>query len=223
MALRVEDTDSPDRWSVSGRGELHLGILIETMRREGYEFQVSQPQVIFRTIDGTPSEPYETLVLDVPEVSVGSCIEKLGMRKAEMQNMETTNDGRTQLEFVVPAAHAQADLNVSTPAVRTLTGRMESRHAQLSKYYDSGAVGLTSEGLVELRDANAVALAERNQVKKLVADENSDRDALYREIASANGHPEWEADIRSTFAARWVANARSGWWYRSAAGQWSQK
>ena len=60
VALRVEDTDSPDRWAVSGRGELHLGILIETMRREGYEFQVSQPQVIFRTIDGTPSEPFET-------------------------------------------------------------------------------------------------------------------------------------------------------------------
>lgn len=103
VALRVEDTDSPDRWAVSGRGELHLGILIETMRREGYEFQVSQPQVIFRTIDGTPSEPYETLVLDVPEESVGACIEKLGIRKAEMQNMENTNDGRTQLEFVVPS------------------------------------------------------------------------------------------------------------------------
>jgi GTP-binding protein len=103
VALRVEDTDSPDRWAVSGRGELHLGILIETMRREGYEFQVSQPQVIFRTIDGTPSEPFETLVLDVPEEAVGSCIEKLGVRKAEMQNMENTNDGRTQLEFVVPS------------------------------------------------------------------------------------------------------------------------
>ena len=103
VALRVEDTDSPDRWAVSGRGELHLGILIETMRREGYEFQVSQPQVIFRNIDGTPHEPFETLVLDVPEESVGSCIEKLGIRKAEMQNMENTNDGRTQLEFVVPS------------------------------------------------------------------------------------------------------------------------
>jgi len=103
VALRVEDTDSPDRFAVSGRGELHLGILIETMRREGYEFQVSQPQVIFRTIDGTPSEPYETLVMDVPEESVGGCIEKLGVRKGEMQNMENTNDGRTQLEFVVPS------------------------------------------------------------------------------------------------------------------------
>ena len=103
VALRVEDTDSPDRFAVSGRGELHLGILIETMRREGYEFQVSQPQVIFRTIDGTPCEPFETLVLDVPEESVGSCIERLGTRKGEMQNMETGEDGRTQLEFVVPS------------------------------------------------------------------------------------------------------------------------
>ena len=103
VALRVEDTDSPDRFAVSGRGELHLGILIETMRREGYEFQVSQPQVIFRTIDGTPCEPFETLVLDVPEASVGSCIERLGTRKGEMQNMETGEDNRTQMEFVVPS------------------------------------------------------------------------------------------------------------------------
>ncbi len=103
VALRVEDTDSPDRFAVSGRGELHLGILIETMRREGYEFQVSQPQVIFRTIDEINCEPVETLVMDVPEESVGSCIEKLGSRKGEMQNMETGSDGRTQLEFVVPS------------------------------------------------------------------------------------------------------------------------
>ena len=103
VALRVEDTDSPDRFAVSGRGELHLGILIETMRREGFEFQVTQPQVIFRTIDGTPCEPVETLVMDVPETAVGSCIEKLGVRRGEMQNMETGNDGRTQLEFVVPS------------------------------------------------------------------------------------------------------------------------
>ncbi len=103
VALRVEETDSPDRFSVSGRGELHLGILIETMRREGYEFQVSQPQVIFRTIDGTPCEPVETLVIDVPEQSVGSCIEKLGVRRGEMQNMDVGKDGRTQLEFIVPS------------------------------------------------------------------------------------------------------------------------
>nr|YP_002048923.1 tyrosine binding protein [Paulinella chromatophora]ACB42713.1 tyrosine binding protein [Paulinella chromatophora] len=103
VALRVEDTDSPDKFAVSGRGELHLGILIETMRREGYEFQVSQPQVIFRTIEDTLCEPVEILVMDVPEEAVGACIEKLGVRKAEMQNMETGIDGRTQLEFIVPS------------------------------------------------------------------------------------------------------------------------
>jgi len=103
VALRVEPTDTPDKFSVSGRGELHLGILIETMRREGYEFQVSQPQVIFREISGQPCEPYELLVLDVPDGSVGSCIERLGQRKGEMQNMMAGGNGRTQLEFIIPA------------------------------------------------------------------------------------------------------------------------
>ncbi|WP_449274603.1 translational GTPase TypA [Kovacikia minuta] len=103
VALRVEETDSPDKFLVSGRGELHLGILIETMRREGYEFQVSQPQVIYREVNGQPCEPYETLVLDVPEEGVGSCIERLGQRKGEMQDMQVGANGRTQLEFVIPA------------------------------------------------------------------------------------------------------------------------
>ncbi|MCU0523599.1 MAG: translational GTPase TypA [Elainella sp. Prado103] len=103
VALRVEETDSPDKFLVSGRGELHLGILIETMRREGYEFQVSQPQVIYREVNGQPCEPFEQLVLDVPEESVGGCIERLGQRKGEMQDMQVGGNGRTQLEFVIPA------------------------------------------------------------------------------------------------------------------------
>lgn len=103
VALRVEESDSPDRFLVSGRGELHLGILIETMRREGYEFQVSQPQVIYREVSGQPCEPYECLVLDVPEEGVGGCIERLGQRQGEMQNMLVSANGRTQLEFTIPA------------------------------------------------------------------------------------------------------------------------
>jgi GTP-binding protein len=103
VALRVEETDSPDRFAVSGRGELHLGILIENMRREGYEFQVSQPQVIYREVAGQPCEPFEYLVLDVPEEGVGGCIERLGQRKGEMQDMQVGIHGRSQLEFVIPA------------------------------------------------------------------------------------------------------------------------
>ncbi|ERN40791.1 GTP-binding protein TypA/BipA [Rubidibacter lacunae KORDI 51-2] len=103
VALRVEDGDTPDKFAVAGRGELHLGILIENMRREGYEFQVSQPQVIFREVNGKPYEPFEYLVLDVPEDAVGGCIERLGERKGEMQNMQMAGGGRSQLDFTIPA------------------------------------------------------------------------------------------------------------------------
>jgi len=126
------------------------------------------------------------------------------------------------LDFIVPAAHAQADINISTPAIRQITSSMESRHAQLRKYYDSGAIGLTDSGLIEVRDQNAIPLPERNTVRQLVAQENQDRNNLYREIASANGHPEWESDIRKTFAERWIQRAASGWYYQQGGG-WKQK
>jgi uncharacterized protein YdbL (DUF1318 family) len=127
------------------------------------------------------------------------------------------------LDFVVPAAHAQADIDISSPAIRALTASMKARAGDLDPFFSSGAVGLTADGLVEIRDANAVPLADRNRVRKLVADENADRNSLYREIATANGNPGWEADIRSTFAQRWIANARAGWYYKSGAGAWKKK
>jgi uncharacterized protein len=127
------------------------------------------------------------------------------------------------LDFVIPAAHAQADIDISSPAIRKLTGSMKSRAGQLDPFFGTGAIGLTADGLVEIRDANAVPLADRNRVRKLVADENADRNSLYSEIASANGHPEWEADIRKTFAERWIANARTGWYYKTGAGAWTKK
>lgn len=127
------------------------------------------------------------------------------------------------LDFFFTPAHAQnADLNISTPAIRQLTASMEARHADLKKYYDSGAVGLTANGLIDVRDLNLVPLPERTAARKLVADENADRNKLYREIAVANGHPEWEADIRSTFAQRWVQRAATGWYYQDG-GAWKQK
>jgi GTP-binding protein len=152
VALRVEETDSPDKFLVSGRGELHLGILIETMRREGYEFQVSQPQVIYREVNGQPCEPYETLVLDVPEESVGSCIERLGQRKGEMQDMQVGANGRTQLEFVIPArgligfrgefmrlTRGNGIMNHSFLDYRTISGEIEARRNGVLIAFEEGS------------------------------------------------------------------------------------
>lgn len=151
VALRVEETDSPDKYLVSGRGELHLGILIETMRREGYEFQVSQPQVIYREVNGQPCEPYETLVLDVPEEAVGSCIERLGQRKGEMQDMQVGANGRTQLEFVIPArgligfrgefmrmTRGEGIMNHSFLDYRPLSGEIEARRNGVLIAFEEG-------------------------------------------------------------------------------------
>ena len=103
VSLRVTDTDSADSFEVAGRGELHLSILIETMRREGFEFQVSKPQVLFKEIDGVQCEPIEHLVVDVPDEYTGAVMEKLGNRKAEMANMQPVSQGYTRLEFKIPA------------------------------------------------------------------------------------------------------------------------
>ncbi|MFJ7970609.1 translational GTPase TypA [Psychrobacillus sp. NPDC096389] len=103
VSLRVDDTESPDAWIVSGRGELHLSILIENMRREGFELQVSKPKVIIREIDGKKCEPIERVQIDVPEDSVGSIIESMGTRKGEMTDMINNGNGQVRLIFMVPA------------------------------------------------------------------------------------------------------------------------
>ncbi|WP_178861896.1 translational GTPase TypA [Thiomicrorhabdus cannonii] len=103
VALRVEDTEDANRFRVSGRGELHLSVLIETMRREGFEMGISRPEVIFREIDGEIQEPYENLTVDVPEESQGTIMEKLGMRKAEMVDMVPDGHGRVRIDFVIPS------------------------------------------------------------------------------------------------------------------------
>jgi len=103
VALRVDETDSPDAFIVSGRGELHLGILIENMRREGFELQVSKPEVIVKEENGIKVEPYERLLIDVPEESMGAVMESLGTRKAEMVNMINNGTGQVRLEFIIPA------------------------------------------------------------------------------------------------------------------------
>jgi uncharacterized protein len=125
------------------------------------------------------------------------------------------------LDVLIPAAQAaDVDIDISSAPVRKIRDSMAARHHQLAPYYDSGAIGLTRDALIDVRDLSAVALAERNSLRKLVADENADRQALYREIARANGHPEWEADIRQVFAKRWIDKKRPGWYYVGPDGQW---
>ncbi|MDD2684672.1 MAG: YdbL family protein [Gallionella sp.] len=114
------------------------------------------------------------------------------------------------------------DLEVNSPGVNAIKQSMQARHAQLAPHYASGAVGISADGMVALRDAGAVPLAQRQAVNALVAAENQDRNALYAEIANANGHPEWQAEIRSTFAQRWVQRAQPGWWVQQG-GSWSRK
>jgi uncharacterized protein len=123
----------------------------------------------------------------------------------------------------VSAFAQQADLEINTPAISALKGSMQARHNALVAHYTSGAVGLTKDGLVAMREATAVPLAQRTAVTSAIADENKDRNALYAEIARANNHPDWETQVRSTFAERWVSKAQAGWYYQNASGAWTKK
>lgn len=125
----------------------------------------------------------------------------------------------------VGVAHAQSpDIDINTPQIQSIKERMAQRQREhLAAWFDAGAIGFSNDGLVEIRDRSAVSLSDRRNLERVVGEENSDRNAVYREIAIANGHPEWEDDIRKTFARQWIANARSGWYYQTQDGNWTQK
>jgi len=125
----------------------------------------------------------------------------------------------------IGSAQAQSapDISIKTPAIQAIQSRMESRFSSsLRAGFDSGALGFTSDGLVSLRDPSKVELKDRVALNTAVADDNRDRKAVYREVAVANGHPEWEEQIRGVFAKQWISSARAGWWYQSG-GAWKQK
>jgi len=143
--------------------------------------------------------------------------------QSRIQPRELTSAVIVLLDWFVSPAQANADISVNTPAIQQLKASMEKRHQKLAPYYKSGAIGMTDNGEIVVRDQKLVPMKDRNAIKGLVSKENGDRSALYKEIANANGHPEWEAEIRSTFAKRWVGNAPAGWWYQSKQGAWKQK
>jgi len=129
------------------------------------------------------------------------------------------------VDFLVSDAQAQqAEIEINTPQINAIKARMaERQRMHLDALFDAGAIGFSSDGLVTIRDRSAVSLSERRSLESVVADENRDRKAVYREIAVANGHPEWEQDIQQTFAQEWARNARRGWYYQDSGGAWKQK
>ena len=152
--------------------------------------------------------------------------DKPGGQSASLAPMRLMDSRIDWLSLVgIGAAHAQAqpDISLKTPAIQAIQARMAGRFdAELRAAFDAGALGFGSDGTIVVRDAAQLALKDRVAVNQAVAEDNRDRKAVYREVAVANGHPEWEAQIREVFAKQWVASARSGWWYQSG-GSWKQK
>jgi uncharacterized protein YdbL (DUF1318 family) len=144
----------------------------------------------------------------------------------------SADDGGTPLaarvlDALIPAANAaeaQPNIKIQTPEIEAIQERMRDRyHASLDALLDSGAVGFTHDGMVAVHDASKAPLSQRAQMNSVVADENRDRAAMYRQIAIANGHPEWESQIRQSFAGQWIGRAHSGWYYQNASGKWVKK
>jgi uncharacterized protein YdbL (DUF1318 family) len=160
-------------------------------------------------------------------------VEKVIGDEAQQAQPEQPNDGGgmalrfdpLMLVGISPAyAQGAPDITIKTPAIQAIQARMESRFdASLRAGFDSGALGFTRDGLVVVRDAAKLQLKDRVGVNQAVADDNRDRKAVYREVAVANGHAEWESQIRNVFAKQWIDSARGGWWYQDSSGGWKQK
>jgi len=156
VALRVEETDDPDKFRVSGRGELHLGVLIENMRREGFELAVSRPEVIMKMIDGVKQEPYENVTIDVEEQHQGSVMEKMGERKADMTNMSPDGKGRVRLDYVVPS-RGLIGFRSEFLTMTSGTGLMYSSFSHYGEF-KGGSIGNRINGVL-ISNAQGKALA----------------------------------------------------------------
>jgi uncharacterized protein YdbL (DUF1318 family) len=130
---------------------------------------------------------------------------------------------KTLTIIITPAQAAEADLEIDSADIRKLRAGMKTRFATLEPFYNQGFIGIKKDGFIGVKDASSIPLKDRNTVNQLVSAENNDREALYRAIANANGHPDWLDQIKSTFAARWVSNAQAGWWYEVSSNNWKQK
>ena len=205
---------------------LVLGLLAACVTVNVYFPAAAAEQAADRIIDTVTTQPPATKPPESeqkttqPQTPPNSQV----LRKAEQPVLMAA--AGALLDLLVPVAEAQANpnLDVSDPQIRAVTASMQQRFGSMKKYFDSGVIGLTADGKVTVRDLNDVPLAERALVTRLVTEDNRDRDTLYSELARANKHPEWEPDIRRTFARRWVERgAQPGWYYQDAGGKWVQK
>lgn len=190
VSLKVEETDSPEVFKVSGRGELHLAILIETMRREGIEFQVSKPQVIFRQIDGQKHEPFEHLTIDIPEDYMGPVMEKLGSRKGELVNM-VNNNGQARLEYSIPArglvgfrtqfltdTRGYGIMNHTFDSYKPFSGEIADRRSGALIAHETGTA--KTYGLLAAEDRGTLFIVPGTEVYEgmVVGESNRDQDIV---------------------------------------------
>jgi uncharacterized protein YdbL (DUF1318 family) len=150
----------------------------------------------------------------------------IGEDSDQVENIDDNPQGLqfNVLSFFVSSAYAQVNINITSPAIVDITSRMKSRYeTDLNTHLDSGVIGFSNQGFIEILDTNSLGLKDRLEVKKLVADENRDRKALYRELAVANGHPDWEDSIQNVFVKIWKDKAHKGWKYQDSEGVWQTK
>lgn len=189
VALRVEDTSSAEVFKVSGRGQLHLGILIENMRREGFELQVSAPEVIYKTIDGVKQEPFELVTIDVEEQYRGSVIEKMGLRKGEMVNMKPLHDGRSRIEFEIPSqgligfrsqflvdTRGTGIMNMSFLGYRPCKGEIHERLKGALTSMESGQVTAYALDTLQERGILFVQPADKVYAGQIIGEHSRDTD-----------------------------------------------
>ncbi|MFK5969875.1 MAG: DUF1318 domain-containing protein [Candidatus Marithrix sp.] len=123
----------------------------------------------------------------------------------------------------IPSAHAEINIDISSPSIQILQDNMAERHQKLKRGYDIGAIGITNDGLITLHNFDKIPLKNLPKIKRWIKEENQERLNLYKEIALENQHPEWESDIKTIFISRWIELAESGWWYQNSKEQWQRK
>ena len=181
------------------------------------EAREAAKQFVEKVINETDAKPAEPVKPGGGSASIEAPLDE------RMAAMLARVDVASLMGIGAAQAQGQPDIKIQTPAIQAIQARMEQRFdAQLRGAFDAGALGFTGDGMVTVRDASKLALKDRVAVNQAVADDNRDRAAVYREIAVANGHAEWEPRIREVFARQWIDSARKGWWYQSG-GAWKQK